>query len=409
MDEYSVPGPSAAESRVLERCVEVGRAAGVFPVTIAVVAVLLVEDPGRLLEIGSHLAAIFQEGAHPVVVLPVLVDRLLHAWRHLQMEPAADRLPGSLDDPCHDGLSRMLDQMIGVVLHIPVSADACVEGDDDQTSPGPRVTGADLGQMVRIEHHRMGGTEFEGILVLLFRLDLVGAAEDLRRRGVEPRALLEFGGDHQALALELGDLGLDVAFASRGQRIGRDGAAVGPHHPRYGVPEGGLAVAALAIGDDERLQAHLADRGDADDLLHVFDQVPVVAEEQVQCLLPFVHALLAGCAQRALGDEILGAGFAFAGQPQLQVVGCPGCVQQERVAIQILDIDEHHGLGCLQGSHHILHVTPLHDEGLVGHCRQIAFVGDEDLSRKARLELLPSGDYLGFVKAKGDQCLQGRR
>ena len=86
MDECSVPGPSTLESRALERCVEVGRAAGVLPSAIAVGAVLLVEDPGRLLEIGSHLATILQKGTHPVVVLPVLVDRLLHAWRYLQME-----------------------------------------------------------------------------------------------------------------------------------------------------------------------------------------------------------------------------------------------------------------------------------------------------------------------------------
>ena len=72
----------------------------------------------------------------------------------------------------------------------------------------------------------MARREAEGILVLLFRKNVIHGAELLHGGIVQPSAFLHLGGNEQTLALDLGHLRLHIAAASEGQRVGRDVAAV---------------------------------------------------------------------------------------------------------------------------------------------------------------------------------------
>ena len=127
----------------------------------------------------------------------------------------------------------------------------------------------------------MAGRIGKGIFVLFLRRHIVRRAQLLYDGGVQASALLKLGGDQHALALGLSQFRTHIALAAHGQGIGRDIAAVGAKHMGQGVPEGGLTVAAIAIGNDERFHEHLSHGDHSGDLLHIANQLLVAAEEQV--------------------------------------------------------------------------------------------------------------------------------
>ena len=99
--------------------------------------------------------------------------------------------------------------------------------------------------------------------------------------GVQAGTLLKLGGDQHALALGLSQFRTHIALAAHSQGIGGDVTAIGAEHMGQGVPEGGFAVAAIAIGNDERFHEHLSHGDHSGDLLHIANQLLVAAEEQV--------------------------------------------------------------------------------------------------------------------------------
>ena len=238
-----------------------------------------------------------------------------HAVRHRDLVVEGDDLLGTLDHPRQNALTGVVVEVLAVVLDVGLALDLGVERDHDEPAPDAVVGGGDAGQVVRVQDQRVAGLEGEGVFVLLLREHVVGGTELLDRGVVQACAFLHLSSDQQALPLDLGHLGLDVPATSDGQGVCGDVAAVEPQHAGYGVPEGGLAVAPVAVGDDERLHVDLPDGGEAADHLHVVDELPIPLEDQVQVVQPELPALVAGRDRGDLRDEVVGRVLAGTGRP----------------------------------------------------------------------------------------------
>ena len=185
----------------------------------------------------------------------------------------------------------------------------------------------------------MAGHIAEGVLILFLGVDFVGGAELLHIRCVQAHTFLQLGSDDEPLSLGFGQLRFHVPFAAHRQRIGGHIATVGAKHPRDGVPEGGLAVAALAVSNNQGLDVDLANSSKADNLLYIIHELPVTEEEGVERILPDVRPGRGWVHTGLLGDKVCGDMVMCSGQPQPKVIGERRGVQQEFIRIQLLLVD----------------------------------------------------------------------
>ena len=179
--------------------------------------------------------------------------------------------------------------------------------------------------MVGIQHQRVGGDIGERRLVLFLRIDLVRGAELLDVGCVQAHPFLQLGGDDHPLALGFRQFRLHVALAAHSQGVCRHIAGVGAKHTGNGIPEGGLAVPALAVGNDQCFNVDLADGGKPHDLLYIADQVGVPLEEGPEGVLPDIHAVPGRVYRRLLRDIVLG--IVLPNSPRPQIAGSGRQVQ----------------------------------------------------------------------------------
>ena len=130
--------------------------------------------------------------------------------------------------------------------------------------------------------------------------------------------------------------GLDVPATSDGQGVCGDVAAVEPQHAGYGVPEGGLAVAPVAVGDDERLPRRPSRWRRGRRSSAVVDELPIPLEDQVQVVQPELPALVAGRDRGDLRDEVVGECSRATVRPFRRVVGRLRRAEQEAVRVRFL-------------------------------------------------------------------------
>ena len=142
-------------------------------------------------------------------------------------------------------------------------------------------------------------------------------------------------------------------------------ATTAAQHMGQGVPEGGFAVAAIAIGNDERFHKHLSHGDHSGNLLHIVNQLLVTAEEQVQGILPQRFSVFARLHGGHLRDKVIRAVRHRACQTESQVIGALRCVQQEGISVQILGPDQHHWLHLRQNSLDVFGLAVIHGRGLV--------------------------------------------
>ena len=187
----------------------------------------------------------------PVIVLLVFLDGVLHHSGLDDLVIAGNDALCALDDPLKDRAARRFEQEVRIVLDVCFALDLGVEGDHDEPPPGALVNRPDPGQMVGIQHQRVGGDIGERRLVLFLRIDLVRGAELLDVGGVQAHPFLQLGGDDHPLALGFRQFRLHVALAAHSQGVCGHIAGVGAKHTGDGVPEGGFAVPALAVGNDQ--------------------------------------------------------------------------------------------------------------------------------------------------------------
>ena len=221
----------------------------------------------------------------------------------------------------------------------------------------------------------MARREAEGVLVFLFRKDIVHGTELLDGGIVQPCAFLHFGSNEQTLALDLSHLRLHIAAASEGQCVGRDIAAVQAKDTGHGVPEGRLAVATTAICDDEGFDLNLANGGETTDHLYIVDEFPVAAENGVQAVEPYLFAPITGRNGSGLGDEVLRGMLPCARHTETQVIGRIRGAEQVGVSIQVLRSDLKHRTGLFQCGGDVFGSTASYDIRLICFCREEGFIG----------------------------------
>ena len=303
--------------------------------------------------------------AQPVIVLTVLLDGPLDTFWQRNLEVMLDDIRRPLNHPGEDRAASIPEKVIAVVFDVALAFDLRIKGNHDQPSPDSGVLGTHLGKVIGIEHDGMAGRIGKGIFVLFLRRHIVRGAQLLYDGGVQAGTFLKLGGDQHAFALGLRQLRAHIALAAHGQCICGDIAAIGAEHMSQGIPEGGFAVAAIAIGNDERFHEHFSHGDHSGDLLHIANQLLVAAEEQVQGILPQRFPVFARLHGGHLRNKVIRAVWHRACQTESQVIGALWCVQQEGISVQILGPDQYHGLHLRQNSLDVFGLAVIHGRGLV--------------------------------------------
>ena len=211
----------------------------------------------------------------------------------------------------------------------------------------------------------MARLEGKWVFILLFREHIVRGAELLDRGIIKACAFLHFRSDQQALSLDLGHFGLDVPAAADCQGISRDISAVETQHAGDGIPEGGLAVSAIAVGNNECFHIDLPNDGQTADHLHIVDQLLILLEDKVQVVLPELLAFAAGRYRGYLRNEVVSGVLAGTGQTFPKIIGRFRCTEQEAVRVQVPRRDFQHRVGLLEGRSNVLGVTPFDRKALI--------------------------------------------
>lgn len=281
-------------SCLLQSGIEIRRAPSIFTGLQAVRAILLVKLPGFFRKNRIRIAAVRNEMPEPVILLAVGINGITNALRKRRLEVLINCLLRAFDDPCHDGRTGFLYQVLRIILNVCFSGNLRVERDHHKPSSDTVVICPDTRQMVGIQHQRMGRHKIKQRFVLLLRKDLVRRAKLLHHCGIEPHAFFHFGNDDEAFAFKLRHFGLHISLAVHGQSFGGQLARIISKHPEQRIPEGLLPVCTVTVRDDEMLLVDFADRCHTHDLLHVIDQFLIPAEKCIECLQPDVPALTSG-------------------------------------------------------------------------------------------------------------------
>ena len=130
-------------------------------------------------------------------------------------------------------------------------------------------------------------------LEFLFGKNRVGRAQLLHHAGIQPHALLQLCRKNHPFSFQFRHLWLHVASAIDRQGIGGNVSAVTAENLVDDIPERTLAVATVPVGNQQGFLIHLSNQTQAAHLLHIVNQALVTAEEQLQCIVPQGHALLA--------------------------------------------------------------------------------------------------------------------
>ena len=252
------------------------------------------------------------------------------------------------DYPRKNAFSGIVVKIVSEIFNVVFAFDFGIERNDDQPAPDTVVRGRDSRQVVGIQNERVTRGKAERIFVFLLGKNVIGGAELFDRGVIEPCTLLHFCRNQKPFALGFCHFRLDIPSAANGQGVSGDVSAVKPQNLSNGVPKGGFSVAAAAVCDDECLQEYLADGGKTAYHLHIVNEFPVVAENKVQTVLPYLCAFSAGGDGGHLGNEVLRAVFSCAVRSEAQIVGCRRGTEKKRIAVQVARTDFQHRAGLAE-------------------------------------------------------------
>ena len=138
----------------------------------------------------------------------------------------------------------------------------------------------------------MAGLEGERVLVFLFCEDIIGGAELLDGGIVQTSTFLHLGSNEESFTLDLSHFRFDVSAASDGERICRNVTGVKTEHSGDGIPEGGLTIAPITVGNDECLHIDLADSSQTTNHLNIIDEFLIALKDEVKAVQPNLLSLV---------------------------------------------------------------------------------------------------------------------
>ena len=290
---------------LLQRKVKVCRAADILIAVHRVVAVCLIQCRGAFLIGIIHLALVRKEMAEPVILSTIFIDGLLDASGNRNLVVQLDDLFSTFDDPRQNAFTGIIKQVLTVIFDVALAGDFRIERNDDQATPDTIIGRTDTRQVVGVQHQRVARLEGERVFILFLRKHIIGGAELLDGGIVQAGAFLHFCCNEQTLAFDLGHFRFDISAASNSQRVCGDIAAVKAQHTRDRIPEGGLTVSAIAVGNNQRFHINLADSSQTANHLHIVNQGLVTLENQVQTVQPDLLTFLARRYRGDFSDEVL--------------------------------------------------------------------------------------------------------
>ena len=152
---------------------------------------------------------------------------------------------------------------------------------------------------------------------------------------IKPCTFLHLSSNEKSLTLDLCHFWFDVSPTTYGQGIRRNIPGVKAQHAGDGIPEGRLTVAAITIGDDQRLHVNLTDGSKPANHLDVIDELLIVLEDEIQAVQPNQHAFLVWRNAGDLGDKVLRRMLPGSGHTLTKIKGCLWGTERKAVCIQV--------------------------------------------------------------------------
>lgn len=109
------------KASLLQRKIEVSRAADILIAVQRVVAICLIQRRGAFLIGIIHFTLVSEEVTKPVVLVTILINSLLDTFRHRNLVVQFDDLLGTFDDPRQNALPGIVKQVLAVILDVAFS------------------------------------------------------------------------------------------------------------------------------------------------------------------------------------------------------------------------------------------------------------------------------------------------
>ena len=119
------------KASLLQRKVEVSRAADILIAVHRVVAVCLIQCRRAFLIGIIHLALVCKKMTEPVILSAIFIDGLLDASRHRNLVVQLDDLFGTFDDPRQNAFPGVIKQVLTVIFNVAFAGDFRIERNDD--------------------------------------------------------------------------------------------------------------------------------------------------------------------------------------------------------------------------------------------------------------------------------------
>ena len=146
--------------------------------------------------------------------------------------------------------------------------------------------------MVGVKHQSVAGLEGERVLIFLLCKDIIGGAELLDGGIVQTSTFLHLGSNEESFTFDLRHFWFDVSTASNSECICRNVTGVKTKHSGDSIPEGGLTIASITVGDDKCLHVNLADGGQTTNHLNVIDEFLIALKDEVKAVQPNLLSLV---------------------------------------------------------------------------------------------------------------------
>ena len=146
--------------------------------------------------------------------------------------------------------------------------------------------------MIGVKHQCVARLEGERVLVFLFCKDIISGAELLDGGIVQTSTFLHLSCNKKSFSFDLSHFRFDVSAASNSERICRNVTGVKTEHSGDSIPEGGLTIASITVGNDECFHIDLADSSQTTNHLNIIDEFLITLKDEVKAVQPNLLALV---------------------------------------------------------------------------------------------------------------------
>ena len=308
--------------------------------------------------------------------------------RAVYLEIGGDHLHRTLDQPRQNRTACVVDQILCIILLIVLPLNLCMKRNDNQSAPCAVIRSRHLRQVVRVQHQRMARFKGERCLELLFCKNGIGGTELFNHGGIQTHCFLQLCRNDKTFAFQFCHFRLDVTLAVDGQGIGGEIAGIAAQHLIDDIPEGRLAVLAVAIGNNHCFRVYFANQTETANHLHIVDQALVTAEEHLQSILPETATILVRNDRRHFCNQVSRIRRFPAVETFGEVISAAGCIQQQGSTVELFRVFQYQRLRGIECIVQAADIAVFHNEASVCVGKLKSAIGSKLLRIQFILELL---------------------